>query len=86
MNAWLNATNAGIPSDEAIEEPPIGATDIRLRAERIEFANGQILSEDGVPVWRYQGRSHSMGSAYAQTMELDDLILETGWILYAALE
>ena len=77
MNAWLNATTAGIPSEEAIEEPPIGSTDVRLLAERIEFANGQILSQDGVPVWRYQGRSHSMGSAYSTTIELDRLTLDS---------
>ena len=77
MNTWLNETNAGIPSEEAIEEPPIGATNIRIRAERIEFANGQMVSEDGVPNWRYNGRSHSMGSAYGKTIQIDGLTLET---------
>ena len=45
MNTWLNETNAEIPSEEAIEEPPIGATDVRIRAERIELPDGQIVSE-----------------------------------------
>ena len=77
MNTWLNETNAGIESEEAIEEPPIGATDVRLLAERIEFADGQFVSQSGIPNWRVNGRSHPMGGSYGKTMRLADLTLVT---------
>ena len=77
MNALLNATTVGIPSDDPIEEPPVGASDVRLHAERIEFGDGQLVSEDGIPNWRVAGRSHSLGGAYGKTIQLEELTLET---------
>ena len=75
MNIMLNQTSAGIETEAAIEEPPFGSTDVRIRAERIQMGDGQLLSERGVPTWRLEGRSHPMGGSYGKTIRLHDLEL-----------
>ena len=77
FNTLLNSTSQGIASGDAIEEPPIGATDVRIKAERVELGDGQFVSESGIPVWRHNGRSHPMGGSYGKTMRLGDLVLES---------
>ena len=75
MNAMLSGTSFGLETDDAIEEPPFGNTAVRLRTERVEFANGQFISERGIPTWRFAGRSHPMGGSYGGTIRLHNLIL-----------
>ena len=76
MNALLGATTVGIPTDAPIEEPPFGATDVRLRTERVEFADAQLVSERKIPAWRIEGQSHPLGGSYGKSKRLSDLTLD----------
>ena len=75
MNELLANTTVSIETEDAIEEPPFGNIAVRLKTERIEFANGQFVSERGIPTWRVEGRSHPMGGSYGKTIRLHNLIL-----------
>ena len=75
MNELLSNTTVTIETEDPIEEPPFGSTAVRLRTERIEFADGQFISERGIPTWRVEGRSHPMGGSYGKTIRLHNLIL-----------
>ena len=75
MNEMLSNTTVSLETDAAIEEPPFGDTAVRLKAERVEFADGQFISERGIPTWRFVGRSHPMGGSYGRTIRLHNLTL-----------
>ena len=75
MNEMLSETSFGLETEDEIEEPPFGNTEVRLRAERIVFDDAQFISERGVPTWRFSGRSHPMGGSYGQTIRLHNLSL-----------
>ena len=75
MNTLLSNISFNLETDEAIEEPPFGSLAVRILAERIEFANGQFISERGIPTWRFDGRSHPMGGSYGKTIRLHNLTL-----------
>ena len=75
LNTMLSGTSFGLETDAAIEEPPFGDTGVRLIAERIELADGQFISDRGIPTWRIEGRSHPMGGSYGKTIRLHNLTL-----------